>query len=194
MASSIFVNGPAHLYLAPAPASVGGTPTYAYLGQTEGDLMKSDSMMESDIHVDQHGPALPDDVAYLGEETFLQGTLIKYVESVWQSFQARVAGGTMGTIAAADIGTLLHAERKFFLLAVTSGYQSKTPFAAQPPGYTFPFIYLSRNADTSLSVQKKRNRFSIRALPDWLPDGSGVLYYPYLPGSNGLLGTLPAVS
>ena len=185
-ASQLFVPGPAFIYFAPFTAY--DTPgSYVYLGESEGDVNVSDDAAWEDIIVDQSGPRVPFDLAYMAEECYIQFTLVKYVEAAWEALATRVAGTTWGTIEAGQVGTLVRQEGKCYAFAITSPYQSKAAYASMPPGYTFKNGVMHNNWDMSLSTQRQRKRVVLRCIPDWQVDGSGILFTPTIP-------SLPAVT
>lgn len=182
MASQLYVSGPVQISV-----GTGASFAYEFLGWTEGDLVVSLGSDWEDVIADYGGPRLPVDVQYFGEQAFIPFTLVRFQFLVLNKLTARLAdataGGTPGTMATGELGSLMLAEGHAVPLLLYSPYVLKSAFSAtMPGGYLFGAAWLVDNFDHPMSSRVTRPRCVMRAIEVWNPvANTAVLYSRTLP-------------
>jgi hypothetical protein len=126
---------------------------------------------------DLSGPAVPQDVQFLGEDAIIRFTLAKYDETVLAGIRSFRYGSTEGTWGGCEIGALMARESKGFRLFLRSPCQSKSGQTAQRGVWNFGVTYPMDAIDFTLSTRVTRPRLTFRAIPEFQSyDGSAVLY------------------
>lgn len=173
MASQLYVPGPSHM-------AVGSGTAYAMeylgLGDDQGCRIVLNGRFE-DVLTDLSGPMVPFDVQWFAEDIFVSVTLTKVEATVLAKLQARIFEQTGGSIASADVGTLMRLEGKSMPLMIQFPYETKSVFTGQMiAGFRFPIAWPADAIERHASTRVERVRVTFRAIPDWNTDGSGLLY------------------
>jgi len=169
-------HGPAQIYV--STAGTDNSPTYEFLGYSEGPVSPEFEGLYADEALDAAGMA-PAEVAFGGEIATV-ATVLKYFNyTVYEKLKARVRGATPGSASSCQLGTLLHTEKKDFGLIIRGAFADckAALYPELPKGYRFPFSYFAGPTSESFTWRATRVPCVFRCLPVInIQDGSFLLY------------------
>lgn len=167
-------------YYVPGPTriSVGqhGGSTLSFLGWAVDGVTITIQPRHDELFSDLSGPAVPEDVQFLGEDAMIRFTLSRYNDSVLAGVRSFRYGGTEGAWESCALGSLMKHEGFGFRLFLRSPCQSKSGQTGQRGVWNFPLCY-PLEYESNLSLKATKPRVTFRALADIeSADGSAILY------------------
>lgn len=161
--SQFFVPGPARIFV-----GTGSAGALEFLGYTVDGANIAVQPRWDEVFSDLGGPAIPEDIQFLGSDAVIRLTLARYVESVLAKLRAFIRGGTEGSIASYGIGSLLAHEGLAFRLLIVPTYQAnKAAYSAQRAAWNFPLTYPVDAIEMPISTRVSLPRISFRAWPEF---------------------------
>ena len=154
-----------------------GGSTLSFLGWAVDGVNIAVQPRFDELFSDLSGPAIPEDVQFLGADAVIRFTLARYNESVLAGLRAFLYGGTEGSWGSCVVGSLIKAEGLGHRLFIRSPCQSKVGQTSQRGVWNFRLTYPADAIEMPLSLKATRPRITFRAIADIRSaDGSAILY------------------
>lgn len=178
--SQFYVPGPARIF-----AGVGAAGALEFLGFSMDGAMIAIQPRFDDVFSDLGGPAVPEDVQFLGHDARITFQLSRFNAGTFhkvRQFLPGMAGAVDGGMPNYSIGSLLKAEGLAMRLLVRATYGPTSPgakaaYATQRGVYNFPLAYPAEVIETPVSVRTQLPRMTFRAFPDFISDQGGYTLY-----------------
>lgn len=159
MGANFNVAGPASISV-----GLGASGAAVWLGRTQGDAEFRETLFERNVQADASGEAAAD-VALVGKECFLTVRMAYFDPTVMNLVRARTTGGTLGGIAAGDIGGLVLTNKLSFPVWCVAPYQAiRSAFTSNEPGVQLLWAYCAREVPVNMGTKEQVISLTFRGL------------------------------
>lgn len=178
--SQYYSIGPARIAV-----GTGNAGALEYLGFSLDGVMIAVQPRYDDVFSDLGGPAIPEDVQFLGHDARITFTLSRFNAGVFHKLRALLplaSGASDGSAPNYSIGSLLKSEGLATRLFIRATYGptsagAKAAYSTARAVYNFPLAYPAEVIETPISVRVQQPRLAFRAFPDFISDQGGYTLY-----------------